>query len=185
MALPIAGDLRPPVDRLKSALARLGWLRQQEDVGALLDGTIVDFCTPLRAWAVGRSHMWSDALGRSLWYSVETGLKPGVVLVRQQGDDPQAYWKCRLAGSSADVATWIYEPENERLYADGRWHQLNMPATPLLASATLELLRREMADEIRRERPVAKTTTPVAPLPPADVIFRTALANGGHSEHRG
>lgn len=185
MALPILENLKPPVDRLTGALAKLGWLRPREGLGPLLDGSSVDFCTPLRAWAVGRSHMWPDALGRSLWYASETGLKPGVVLIRHTGDDTQVYWKCRLAGASADVATWIYEPESARLYADGRWHQLDLPAVPLLGPETLELLRREMVDEIRQEKRVIKPPTSAAPLPPADVIFRTALANGGHSEHRG
>lgn len=47
----------------------------------LPDRARVDCLSDTHAWEVDFSEKWAEALGQSLYYAAETGLKPAVVLV--------------------------------------------------------------------------------------------------------
>jgi hypothetical protein len=60
--------------------------RQGRAEVVLPDGSRADCVTATHAVEVERSAKWAEALGQSLWYAHQTGLRAGVVLILPGGD---------------------------------------------------------------------------------------------------
>ena len=52
-----------------------------------IDGGRVDCITRSHAIEADFAHKWQEAIGQSLYYSMVTGLKPGILVIRQNEKD--------------------------------------------------------------------------------------------------
>ena len=52
-----------------------------------IDGGRVDCITNIHAIETEYAHKWHEAIGQSLYYSLGTGLKPGILVIKQNKKD--------------------------------------------------------------------------------------------------
>ncbi|MBY5957849.1 hypothetical protein KUV50_06895 [Membranicola marinus] len=57
----------------------------------------VDLVTEEYAYEIEWAKNWKEAIGQSLWYALQTGLKPGIILIRV---DPKEYRYFQMLNST-------------------------------------------------------------------------------------
>ncbi len=63
----------------------------------LWDGSRVDILTETHAIEADWSHKWTEAVGQSMYYSLQTGKKPGIMLlVRDFKAEERFIYRCQL-----------------------------------------------------------------------------------------
>ena len=92
-----------------------GWTIEQ----SLSDTTRVDCISSTHAKEVDFSDKWAEGIGQALYYSTQTGLEPGLILVcRRQPDTCQGHLDRALAvvgEYGLPLTVWICEPEARAL----------------------------------------------------------------------
>ena len=82
----------------------------------LPDRTRVDCLTRTHAVEVDFAKKWYQAVGQSLYYSLQTGKKAGIVLIVREPKERK--YRIRLNSTilhfKLPIDTWIYEEMNER-----------------------------------------------------------------------
>lgn len=74
----------------------------------LQDRTRVDCLTEEYAIEVDFEHKWAEAVGQSLYYSLMTGKKPGILIIKENGRHiPKIFKLCNEYG----ITLWIIEEE--------------------------------------------------------------------------
>ena len=78
------------------------------------DKTRVDCLTDTHAIEFDFGAKWAEAIGQSLYYAIQTGKEPGVVLILEKDEDSR-YWK-RLNKTidqrNLNIKTWQMRPED-------------------------------------------------------------------------
>jgi hypothetical protein len=68
----------------------------------------VDMVTSTHAIEVDFSRKWPEAVGQSLYYSILTGKKPGIVLlVKDVGKERRYVFRCQAVCAKHDIKLWI------------------------------------------------------------------------------
>ena len=82
------------------------------------DGSRADCVTADYAVEVDFERKWSEAIGQSLWYAEQTGLKPAIVLVMDNLGDTKYYDKLRkiLGYVEIPIALWKMSATTDRSY---------------------------------------------------------------------
>lgn len=68
----------------------------------LPDGSRVDVLSDEYAWEVEWSDKWEESIGQSLWYSIASERKPGVILLLR-GDRDEDYLRCLAVCRKAGI----------------------------------------------------------------------------------
>ena len=81
----------------------------------LPDNTRCDCLTPTHAVEVDFGEKWYEALGQSLYYGLQTGKKPGIVLIIEESTDLK-YWlrlNSTILHYELPIDTWQIGMEDE------------------------------------------------------------------------
>ena len=77
------------------------------------DGTRCDVVTDTHAIEVDWAYRWTSAVGQSLWYSLQTDKKPGIVLILRSEKDRKHLIRLRslIAGKKLQIDVFVIEPK--------------------------------------------------------------------------
>lgn len=87
----------------------LGGEREKHIPGGRIDITNEEY-----AIEVDFSKKWKEAIGQSIWYGLNTNLKPGIVLIRKNAKDTyhfQLFSALSYAGLTDKITVWLYPDE--------------------------------------------------------------------------
>ena len=77
------------------------------------DGTRCDVVTDTHAIEFDWANNWAEAVGQSLWYSLQTDKKPGIVLILRSEKDRKHLIRLRslIAGKKLQIDVFVIEPK--------------------------------------------------------------------------
>jgi len=77
------------------------------------DGTRCDVVTDTHAIEFDWANNWMGAVGQSLWYSLQTNKKPGIVLILRSERDRKHLIRLRslIAGKKLQIDVFVIEPK--------------------------------------------------------------------------
>ena len=77
------------------------------------DDTRCDVVTKTHAVEVDWAYKWQEAVGQSLWYSYQSNLKPGIVLILRTEKDRKYLLKLNslIDGKKLDIKVWVIDPK--------------------------------------------------------------------------
>jgi len=76
-----------------------------------IPGGRIDITNEQYAIEVDFSKKWKEAIGQSIWYGLNTNLKPGIVLIRKNKADTyhiQLFSALNYAGLTDKITVWLY-----------------------------------------------------------------------------
>lgn len=83
----------------------------------LNDDTRVDCLTATHAIEFDFARKWAESIGQALYYSIKTGKKAGVVLIMEQPEKEQRYFKrLKTVACKFNITIWTMTPNNLRNY---------------------------------------------------------------------
>lgn len=77
---------------------------------ALPDRTRVDCVTEEYAVEADFASKWAEAVGQSLYYSIVTGKKPGILLIMEEKKDERDFERVRAVADRFGVKVWTIAP---------------------------------------------------------------------------
>ncbi|MEM8582969.1 MAG: hypothetical protein AAGF87_01805 [Bacteroidota bacterium] len=85
-------------------------------------GGRVDLITETHAIEVERAHKWKNSIGQALWYSLQTGKQPGIILIMEDREQYRYTVQLRSAlshaGLSSQIPVWVYPTDFPGLVID-------------------------------------------------------------------
>ena len=77
------------------------------------DDTRCDVVTKTHAVEVEWAYKWYEGIGQSLWYSYQSNLKPGIVLILRTEKDRKYLLKLNslIDGKKLDIKVWVIDPK--------------------------------------------------------------------------
>lgn len=76
----------------------------------LADSTRVDCLTAEYAIEVDFASKWAEAVGQSLYYSMQTGRRPGVLLILEKSSDHRHLKRLQSLADRHGIRIWISTP---------------------------------------------------------------------------
>lgn len=109
-------DRWEPVRLHKEAEYQNAWCQRAGGLTEVVqaDKTRVDCLTEDYAIEFDFGSKWAESIGQSLYYAIQTGRKPGIVLILEKESDTK-YWirlHTVLEHSGLNIKTWTMAPED-------------------------------------------------------------------------
>lgn len=82
----------------------------------LWDGTRVDLLTSKWAIEVDWAKKWSEAIGQSVWYALNTNKDPGVILLSDIIKDKSYIYRCRTVCTKLNIMLWLVDTNKSLIY---------------------------------------------------------------------
>lgn len=84
------------------------WIQGKTEV-TLSDKTRVDILTDIYAIEVDFAKKWAESIGQSLFYSLMTGKKPGVVLIMKAENDKRFLKRLMKVSEKYNIQVWLID----------------------------------------------------------------------------
>ena len=92
------------------------WCQESGGVAeyVLPDRSRVDCLTATHAIEVDFANKWAESCGQALYYSIQTGCKPGIVLILEKQSDKSHLKRLMELADKYGITVWTMEPGDMR-----------------------------------------------------------------------